>query len=546
MRVLLVARGPAYLPNFRPVLRALAERGHEVVVAFETQQERAGGQLALVDDLAAAHPGVARRRAPLRRDRWRLTANHLRRGLDYLRYLEPMYRTSPQFRARARSRAPESARLLLGARLLRRPRARALVKRLYRHLEAAVPVPRRFERFVQNVIPDVLVVTPLISLGGSQTDFLRAARRLRIPTVAWVYSWDNLTSKGGIHEVPDRLVVWNDAQRREALELHGVPLERVVVTGAQAWDHWFDWAPSTTREEFAARVGLPADRPFVLYLGSSGGGLGLEAPAVERWIAAMHRSGLPRLSSASVLVRPHPYGASGQWEKLDRTNGEPVSVFPRAGEQPTSERARADFFDSIYHSAAVAGVNTSAFIESAIVGRPVLSVPSPEFEIAQTGTAHFTYFLQEGGGLLSLPGSMDEHLRELDAALASGGGFEETRRRFLEAFVRPHGLDQPATPRVVATVEGAAAEPPPRPPTTLVRMLTRLALEALLRVLAFEEPMDKRRRRMRRKTEKALEYLEKRADRGASRLARRGRRHGQAAISAASRRVRAVGASPSR
>jgi hypothetical protein len=260
----------------------------------------------------------------------------------------------------------------------------------------------------------------------------------------------------------------------------------------------------------------------------------------------MHRSGLPRLSSASVLVRPHPYGASGQWEKLDRTNGEPVSVFPRAGEQPTSERARADFFDSIYHSAAVAGVNTSAFIESAIVGRPVLSVPSPEFEIAQTGTAHFTYFLQEGGGLLSLPGSMDEHLRELDAALAYGGGFEETRRRFLEAFVRPHGLDQPATPRVVATVEGAAAEPPPRPPTTLVRMLTRLALEALLRVLAFEEPMDKRRRRMRRKTEKALEYLEKRADRGASRLARRGRRHGQAAISAASRRVRAVGASPSR
>ena len=41
------------------------------------------------------------------------------------------------------------------------------------------------------------------------------------------------------------------------------------VTGAQAYDHWFAIRPSTTREEFCARVGLPPDRPYLLYLCSS-------------------------------------------------------------------------------------------------------------------------------------------------------------------------------------------------------------------------------------------------------------------------------------
>ena len=33
--------------------------------------------------------------------------------------------------------------------------------------------------------------------------------------------------------------------------------------------------------------------------------------------------------------------------------------------------ARADYFDSIYHCDGVVGVNTSAMVESGIIGRPV-------------------------------------------------------------------------------------------------------------------------------------------------------------------------------
>ena len=48
--------------------------------------------------------------------------------------------------------------------------------------------------------------------------------------------------------------------------------------------------------------------------------------------------------------------------------------FPRRGYNPIDPDNRADFFDSIYHSAAVVGINTSAMIEAAIIGRPVFSM----------------------------------------------------------------------------------------------------------------------------------------------------------------------------
>jgi hypothetical protein len=74
--------------------------------------------------------------------------------------------------------------------------------------------------------------------------------------------------------------------------------------------------------------------------------------------------------------------------------------------------ARADYFDSLYHSAAVAGLNTSAFIEAGILGRPVHTILLPEWYESQMGTVHFRYLFEAGGGLLTSATSYDEHLAQ--------------------------------------------------------------------------------------------------------------------------------------
>ena len=90
-------------------------------------------------------------------------------------------------------------------------------------LESGIPPGGRITEFIRTQNPDVVLVSPLIDLASPLLDYLKAARSLGIRTGIAVASWDNLTSKGLLRFVPERVFVWNEAQRLEAIELHGIP-----------------------------------------------------------------------------------------------------------------------------------------------------------------------------------------------------------------------------------------------------------------------------------------------------------------------------------
>src|SRR4030095_1382197 len=137
-----------------------------------------------------------------------------------------------------------------------------------------IPVDAALVEYLRGLDPDVIVVTPLVARGPSgvqQTQVVKAARRAGIPVALAVGSWDHLSSKGLIRVAPDLVILWNETQKDEATRMHGVPADRVLVTGAQAFDSWFGRAPSLSRDAFLSRVQLPTGRPMLLYVGSSRG-----------------------------------------------------------------------------------------------------------------------------------------------------------------------------------------------------------------------------------------------------------------------------------
>jgi hypothetical protein len=71
---------------------------------------------------------------------------------------------------------------------------------------------------------------------------------------------------------------------------------------------------------------------------------------------------------------------------------------------------------------------------------------------------------------------MERHLEQLCGALDRGDEHAEQTRRFIESFVRPHGLDRPAAPILADAVE-ALARLSPEPARRSVR---DLALRTLL------------------------------------------------------------------
>jgi hypothetical protein len=449
--------------HFESLLQAFAERGDRVHVLF-SDRKGVPAEGSVMDQLAAASPTITYGPAPARSDSWRpgRLALWLRLIGDYLFFLRPELSRGKALRVRLRDRVgARTAAALEAIARLPQPLARPFLRAtggLVSRLERLVPPRPEIRRLLEEDAPDLVLTSPLVVGESPEPDYLRAAKRLGIPTGICVASWDNLTTKGRVHERPDFMTVWNEAMKREAVELHGMPAERVLVTGAQSFDHWFAWKPSTSRREFCERVGLDAERPFLLWLCSSEFVVGSREPEfVEGWLAKLRDRSEPSLAGLQLLVRPHPSVAARAWRKRDLSRlGPGVAVWPLEGFKRSNPRSRDEFYDSIYHSAGVVGVNTSALIEAAIVGRNVHTWTAPELRRAQADMPHFGLISEFEGGLLEAAADFDEHARQLLATLDSNGSGEGRRRRFLEAFVRPHGLDQPVGPRLLEAIDSHA------------------------------------------------------------------------------------------
>ena len=61
--------------------------------------------------------------------------------------------------------------------------------------------------------------------------------------------------------------------------------------------------------------------------------------------------------------------------------------------------------------------------------------------------------MTEHGGLLHLADSLDEHTRAIARAFDRSEDDERKLRTFVEGFVRPGGLDVPATPLLADAIE---------------------------------------------------------------------------------------------
>jgi hypothetical protein len=464
MRFLFSLRHVGYVRHFYSTLKLLGDRGHEIVLLIGGHGRDDKPLEVLLETLKAecpsleVRPGIESHRRVERDLAWAL-----RQWLAYLWFFEPALEDASKPRERLRVGLP--AGLLEGTDAAAgNPEFRRTLQSVVGAIERMLPVPEGFTELLASERPDAVVVSPLLERGIPQVNYLRAARRLGIPTGLCVASWDNLTNKGPVLDSADLVAVWNAEQAREATDLHGIPTERVAITGAPLYDDWFGREPTTERSEFCGRVGLPPDRPYLLYVCSSGFVAPHEAEGILKWLGRVRNSGFRELAETPVLVRPYPRNPMHDDEsKLRRLLAMPgVVVHPPEGRYVVDDDSFADYYDAIHHSAGVVGVNTSALIDAAFVGRGVYVHLARRYRETQEGLLHFAHLRQAGGGLIQATEAAAEHAGALARAVRGEDAVEAARRAeaFLADFIRPHGLDQPSTPNLVRALESLATETP--------------------------------------------------------------------------------------
>lgn len=450
MKVLFVSRHMAYFRHFDGVVRQLCSNGHTVEVLFGRVSAPSITNRALLACQAEMN-GCKSGWALTRSDWWCKLLFSVRELISYANYLKPQHPATSVLVKRWERKVPRPLRIAIRNKGIKKLLARDEVQRALRKVESLAPPDSAIARWLEENKPDAVVASPFIFAFSIEVDYIKAAKALGIPTVVIVASWDNLTTKGTFQIIPDVILVWNYALLEEAVKLHNVPRHKIFVTGAPVFDPWFNMQPSLDRLSFCRQVGIDPDRPFVVYLCSSGFIAQDETKFVYDLAKSLSVCSDTNIRDMILLVRPHPANAE-IWKGFAAEN---IIIWPQGGDVPETREARQDYYNTLYHSVGVAGVNTSAFIEAAIVGKPCITIMTEYYRQTQTELPHFHHLLD--ADFLEAAHNFSEFATLVARILCGEDSKANNRRRFVKEFVRPWGIEKPACRIMAKTIEAAAA-----------------------------------------------------------------------------------------
>ena len=151
-----------------------------------------------------------------------------------------------------------------------------------------------------------LLVASSPGLIFSEVPLLRTAVRRGVRSMAVDPSWDNFTNKLLPVRRVDRLVVWNELMKQQAVELHGYAPDEVRVAGAPQWDLLLPRRPgSTPRDAFFRAIGADPSRKLIT-LTTTPRELYPHHDHVLRVLIARDRRAARWPHPAQLLVRLHP------------------------------------------------------------------------------------------------------------------------------------------------------------------------------------------------------------------------------------------------
>jgi hypothetical protein len=118
---------------------------------------------------------------------------------------------------------------------------------------------------LEELKPSILLCTHQRASSAIAT--MVAAQTLGIPTVNFIYSWDNLP-KGRMAVPADYFFVWSDHMKAEMARYYPeVSSDRVFVTGTPQFEHYFNQELVWSEEEFRRKLGLESGRKIVVFSG---------------------------------------------------------------------------------------------------------------------------------------------------------------------------------------------------------------------------------------------------------------------------------------
>jgi len=328
----------------------------------------------------------------------------------------------------------------------------------------------RYRRLFETLRPAVLfcshqrpprVIPPIL-----------AARQLGIPTATFIFSWDNLSSKGRVAAPFDHYLLWSELMRTELLRYYpDVDRERTHVVGTPQFDPYGMADLLWSREEFCRRLGADPRRPLICYSGGDTTNSRADQDHLRMLLELVH-SGRIR-GNPQVVLRPAPVDDGRRYQPVLRDFPTLIYAQPawKAARTPQAETTPlpedVPFLANLtHHSDLNVNFASTMTLDFAIHDRPVVNVAietaqPPVYGISMLDFIrqfdHYRPVMELGAARVAL--TIDQLAAHVNAYLDDPSLDRPGRQRFVELEVGvPIGR---SSQRIVETLRKIAAHGAP-------------------------------------------------------------------------------------
>jgi hypothetical protein len=280
---------------------------------------------------------------------------------------------------RAEAAAKKSIRWVGAKRLLARVLAPSIARKETRYalVDRLVSHPHAETLFDRH--RPALLVASSPGLIFAEVPLLRTAVRRGVRSMAVDPSWDNFTNKVLPVRRVNRLIVWNELMKQQAIDLHGYRPDEVRVAGAPQWDVYFR-SPGASREAFFSRIGADPSRKLITLSTTPRELYSHHDHVVRVLIRAMRGGTWPW--PAQLLVRLHPRDELSAYAEFQREPHVIIEKPFRATRVKSGDGLSIDITaenqqhlaDTVRHSDVVVNVASTLAVEAAIVDTPVVNI----------------------------------------------------------------------------------------------------------------------------------------------------------------------------
>lgn len=244
-----------------------------------------------------------------------------------------------------------------------------LGKQIIRALSNLATPREPFEGLINKYSPNLIFSTDI--QNGTDIRLLNAAKDKKIPVVGMVRSWDNLTAKGLLRTLPNKVLVNNEILREEAVRLHRVNPKQIEIIGIPHYDRYL-MEKRAEKIDYFNKIGADISKKIILFIPT--GDRYLEANTVDRDILNLLENNL--LPDYQIVVRFPPGDHVRELE--DRLSDSRV-IFDRPhvkfeSIKMTELSAEDDVHlaDTLFYSSLVVAGPSTMCIDSAVFDKPIV------------------------------------------------------------------------------------------------------------------------------------------------------------------------------